>query len=92
MPVDVNVILQKLGENERTNGMMNAFQALPREEQIQVLEWSKTMCMRLAAMMEKQKVVENSGRAEPVDLPAPKMFVDTALRIGVVYAMLHQNK
>lgn len=90
MATDINTLLQKVSNNERASGLMTVFQALPREEQVALLEWARTICIKLSSVMEKQSL--DTARPESVDLPAPKPFIELALKVGAIRALTTDNK
>lgn len=91
MPDNHNPLLQKVADNERMVGLMNTFLGLSKEEQVALMEWARGICMKLAAMQEKQQVLTNSGGKESIDLPAPKMFIEIALKVGLIRAIMTGN-
>lgn len=90
MPANPNALLQKVSNDERTKGLMTVFTALGREEQLALLEWSRAICIKLSSVIERQSL--ETGRADGIDLPAPKPYVELALKIGVIRALTTDNQ
>ena len=91
MPDKNSALLQKVADSERMVGLMNTFLGLSKEEQVALMEWARGICMKLAATQERQLVVTNSGGKESLDLPAPKMFIEIALKVGLIRALMTNN-
>lgn len=91
MADDMNSLLQKVSNSERVNGLMSTYLALPKEEQLPLLEWARSISMRLAGYIEKQSVIENTGSNDHVDLPVPKIYVELALKVGIIRAISTNN-
>ena len=91
MTEDINGLLQKVSNTERANGLMSTFQNMPKEEQLPLLEWARSICIRLASYIEKQGVIEATGSSDHVDLPVPKIYVELALRVGIIRALSTNN-
>lgn len=90
MAIDINALLQKVSNSERTSGLMTVFQALSREEQVTLLEWARAISVKVASFLEKQSL--DTGRNESMDLPAPKPSIELALKVGVIRALTTDNK
>lgn len=91
MADDINALLQKVTNSERVAGLMATFQNLPKEEQLPLLEWARSISMRLANYIEKHALIEASGSSEHVDLPVPKIYVELALKIGMIRGISTNN-
>lgn len=90
MSANITSLLQKVSNDERSIGLMTVFSALSREEQVALLEWSRSICIKLASFMERQSL--DSVRADSIDLPAPKPYVELALKVGAIRALTTGNE
>lgn len=88
MPDDINSFLQKVSSIERSSGMMTAYLSMSKEDQLKLLEWARTACLRLANYLEKQSMIILSGTNEHIDLPVPKIFADIALKVGIIHGTI----
>lgn len=91
MTANVDALVHKVSDLERVSGLMSVFQSLSREEQVALLEWARSICIKLAGVIEKRSLTEG-GRTESVVLPTPKPFVDLALRVGAMRALTTGNE
>jgi len=87
----IDLLLQKVTNSERESGTMTVFQSLSKDEQVALLEWSRSICVKLASYIEKRAVISHLGGSEKLDLPLPKMYVELALKIGVIRAQATNN-
>ena len=85
---DINNFLQKVSGMERNTGMMTAYLAMSKDDQLKLLEWSRSACLRLANYLEKQSMIILSGTNEHLDLPVPKIFADIALKVGIIHGTI----
>lgn len=92
MQGEISPFLQKIAETERTEGIMSVFLRLSKEEQISLLEWARSLCMQLASSQEKQVSLALNSLHGTVDLPAPKMFIEIALKIGIIRGLMTKNE
>lgn len=92
MPNEISPFLQKIAETERTEGLMSVFLRLAKEEQIALLEWARSITTSLASVQEKQATLSINGLSGSIDLPAPKMYIEIALKVGIIRALMTKNE
>lgn len=92
MQAEISPFLQKVAEAERSEGLMNVFLRLSKEEQIALLEWARSIVTHLAGVQEKQNALSMNNLSGSVDLPAPKMYIEIALKVGMIRALMTKNE
>lgn len=90
MAGDATALVQKVANSERNLGLMTLFQSLSREEQVALMEWARAICIKLSSFVEQQSLSE-IGRTGQLDLPAPKPFIELALKVGAIRALTTDN-
>ena len=88
----IEPLLQQITSSERTSGLMNIFMGLSQEQQVALMEWARSLCMKIAAYIEQHAAMEASGMMTTLNLPAPKMYIELALKIGMIRAVSADNE
>ena len=91
MSAEITSLLDSVIQGGGAAGLMSTFQSLPKEKQTALMEWARSMCIQLARYVEQASLAQATGSSAALNLPAAKIYVELALKIGIIRAIGTNN-